>query len=199
LAIMTPRSTLAPVRRLFRAVVRAAVPAAEAFDASGWERAETLVDEALARRPPAVRRQVVLFLRLLSFLGRLRWGRRLDALAPARVRALMAALEWAPLLVLRRGVWGVRTLAFMGCYGQREVRAEVGYRADASGWAARGGDQGAWRGRSGAGAPEPRTLVRVEDAGGEALAEAPAEAAGETSPEASEASEATGAQGEGHA
>jgi hypothetical protein len=167
---MTPPSTLAPVRPLFRAVVRASVPAAGAFDESGWGRAEAIVDEAFALRPPAVRRQVVLFLRVLSLFGRLRSGRALSALPAERVRAVMASLERAPLLLLRRGVWGVRTLAFMGCYGQREVRAELGYRAGASGWQARGGPQGPWPGRSGAGGPEPGTLVRTGDDAGHARA-----------------------------
>ncbi len=163
---MTPPSTLAPVRPLFRAVARAAVPAAEAFDASAWARVEGIVEEALALRPPAVRRQVVLFLRVLSLLGRLRWGRGLPALPAERVRAIMASLERAPVLLLRRGVWGVRTLAFMGCYGQRAVRAELGYRAAAIGWEARGGSQGPWPARSGAGGPEAGTLVRREGEGG---------------------------------
>ena len=158
---MTPPSTLAPVRPLFRAVVRASVPAAASFDDARWARAEAIVDEALALRPRGVRRQVALFLRGLSLLARLRWGRGLAGLSSERVRGLMAGLERAPLLVVRRGVWGVRTLAFMGCYAQPEVRAALGYRAEAGGWEARGGTQGPWADREGAGGAEPGTLVRA--------------------------------------
>jgi len=162
---MTPPSTLASVRPLFRAVARAAVPAAATFDEPRWRRAETIVDEALAARPLAVRRQVTLFLRVLSVLARLRTGRSLAALPPEGARRILASLERAPVLLLRRGVWGVRTLAFMGCYGQRATREEIGYRARAEGWDARGGDQGPWPERRGRGAAESGTVVEARGEG----------------------------------
>ena len=46
-------------------------------------------------------------------------------------------MENAPLLLMRRGFWGIKTLVFMGYYGRDEARAEVGYRATVRGWAAR--------------------------------------------------------------
>jgi len=165
---MTP-PTLGPVRSHFRAVARAAVPAASSFDEPSWLRAEEIVEDALAGRPARVGRQIVLFLRILAMLSRLRFGR-----GPARVPsrdlcALMASLERAPLLLLRRGVWGVRTLAFMGCYGQPEVRRAIGYAAAPGGWTARGVDQGPWSDRAGAGAPEAGVVVvRGESEGGRA-------------------------------
>lgn len=156
---MTPSPTLDPVRVHFRAVVRAAVPAAGAFDEPGWLRAEAIVNEALAARPARVRRQVVLFLRILALLARLRFGRGPERLPARRMLALMASLERSRLLALRRGIWGVRTLAFMGCYGQPGVRRAIGYAAASDGWTARGADQGPWDDRAGAGAPEAGALV----------------------------------------
>jgi len=164
IAVMSPPSTLAPVRPLFRAITRAAVPASEVFDATRWSRAEEIVDAAMADRPPGVRRQVVLFIRVVDTLARVRFGRGLGSLPAARVRTLMRSLERAPIGLLRRGLWGVRTLAFMGCYAQDAVRKELGYRAEGAGWSARGSDAGPWPDRESAGPPEADTLV----AGGEA-------------------------------
>lgn len=154
-----PASTLAPVLPLFRAVVRATVPSAEGFDEARWTRAEEIVEVSLADRTGAMRRQVVLFLRLLDVLARVRFGRGLARLDPGLARRLLGRLERAPVLLLRRGVWGVRTLAFMGCYGQEAARVHLGYAAAAAGWEARGAHQGPWPERRGAGAPEPGTLV----------------------------------------
>jgi hypothetical protein len=161
---MSPPSTLAPVRPLFRAITRAAVPASEAFDDARWSRAEEIVDGALADRPSGVRRQVVLFVRVVDTLARVRFGRGLGSLPVARVRTLMGSLERAPVPLLRRGLWGVRTLAFMGCYAQDGVREALGYRAAAGGWGARGHDGGPWPDRKGAGPPETGTLVAGEEA-----------------------------------
>jgi hypothetical protein len=37
-------------------------------------------------------------------------------------------------MLLRRGLWGIRTLAFMGYYIQESVREAIGYRASPEGW-----------------------------------------------------------------
>jgi hypothetical protein len=74
--------------------------------------------------------------------------------------ALLRGLERSPLLLLRRGVWGVRTLAFMACYAQAGARRRIGYAASPSGWEARGGVLGAWPDRGGAAPPESYVLTR---------------------------------------
>jgi hypothetical protein len=72
----------------------------------------------------------------------LRRGRRFPRLAPAgRVRCLLRFQD-SPILLLRRGFWGLRTLAFMGYYGRAEAAAGIGYAASAAGWEARRGPDG---------------------------------------------------------
>lgn len=129
---------LAPVRGSFRAVVRAVAPAAAELDAAGWAALERIVDQALAGRPRSVRRQLVLFLRALGALSLLRFARPLARLDGNRCRSLLHRLEHSRFLPLRRGVWGVRTLAYMGYYGQPSVQRGLGYGASAAGWEAGG-------------------------------------------------------------
>ena len=74
---MTPPSTLVPVRPVFRAIVRAVVPAAASLDEDAWSRAEAIVDEALADRTASIRRQIVLFMRVVNALSYLRFLRSL--------------------------------------------------------------------------------------------------------------------------
>lgn len=155
---------LGPVRGAFRTVTVACVPAAADFDEGAWARAEEVVDEALAQRTPGVRRQVILFFRVLGVLCRARFGRGLERAGPERVGRLLAAVERSPVLLLRRGTWGVRTLAFMGVYTQTDVRRRIGYEAALRGWEARGGEQEGWPDRRGAAPPEAGTLT-VANAG----------------------------------
>lgn len=163
---MTVPSTLAPVRPLFRAVTLAVAPPSSSFDEGGWLRAEALVDETLADRPAGVRRQIVLFFRILDGLARVRFGRGLARLPVEKAVRLLRRLEGSPVLLLRRGVWGVRTLAFMGVYGQRDVRDALGYGAALRGWQDRPeGRQGPWPGRKGAGGPEAGILTAHDDEG----------------------------------
>ena len=68
------RSVVAPVRRVFRAVVVTVVPGANQLDERGWLALEELED-TLATRQPALRRQLQLFLRAIDWLPLLRYAR----------------------------------------------------------------------------------------------------------------------------
>ncbi len=128
---------LSAVRPVFRAVVETVAPRARSFDSEAWSRGEGLVGRLVAARPAAIRRQLILFLRILDLLPVLRWGRRFSSLSPERRLAVLRRLERAPSLAVRRGVWGVRTLAWMAVYGQAPVQEAVGYRPSPAGWSAR--------------------------------------------------------------
>ena len=110
------------------------VPEAARLDEAAWGDAERIIEDALSLRPPALRRQLVIFVRLLDALPRVRYGRPLRALPPALRTRVLRAVERAPLLLLRRGFWGLRTLVFMGYYARPAAAAEIGYRAHPRGW-----------------------------------------------------------------
>lgn len=128
---------LPPVRAVFRAIARTVVPEAAELDAAAWTELERIVEQALAARPPKIRRQLGLLIRIIDLLAVLRHGRRFAALDDARRARLLGALQDSRLLLLRRGVWGLRTLVFMGYYARPAAAAGIGYRADPAGWEAR--------------------------------------------------------------
>ena len=127
-------SELGGVRTTFRALATAIVPESAGLDVDGWSELERIVEEALAGRPARIRRQLVTFIRLLGVLPFLRWGRTFDRLDAARRQRFLEAVQDAPVLLVRRGFWGVRTLVFMGYYARPEAYAAVGYQARLRGW-----------------------------------------------------------------
>lgn len=131
------RGHLAPVQPQFRALAEAFVPGVRGLPPAEWEELFGVVDRALDDRTPEIRRQLLLFVRLVDWLPLVRYGRRLRALEPDRRRSFLARLQDAPILAVRRGVWGLRTLAFMGYYGRPDAHREIGYRAHPDGWDAR--------------------------------------------------------------
>lgn len=128
---------LPPVHAAFRAIALTVVPEAGSLTAAKWLAAERIIEDALAQRPAGIRRQLQLLIRALDLLPLLRYGRRFTGLDPASRLAFLDAMQRFPILLVRRGVWGLRTLVFMGYYGRPEARAAIGYRADARGWEAR--------------------------------------------------------------
>jgi hypothetical protein len=128
---------LAPFRPAFRALAESFVPETAQCTTVEWERLEQIVGKALADRPAGLRRQVLLFIRVLDLLARVRLGAPLASADPVRRRAWLESLARSPVLLLRRGVWGLRTLVMMGYYAQPAVQRAIGYAADPRGWEAR--------------------------------------------------------------
>lgn len=131
-SILSP--SLAPA---FRALAATFVPETAHATDREWAALEETVGRALAARPVALQKQIALFVRVLDLSARVRYGRGLVALDPARRTALLQSFARSPLLLFRRGIWGLRTLAMMGWYTQPGVITALGYRADARGWEAR--------------------------------------------------------------
>lgn len=121
-------------RRVFHAIATVVVPEVVQLTGPEWDELEGIVARALSGRPPRLRRQLAMLLQLLEWLPLLRYGRRLSVLdAPRRTRVL-DYIQNGPVLLLRRGLWGVRTLVLMGYYGRPAAAAAIGYRADPRGW-----------------------------------------------------------------
>ncbi|HYA62708.1 MAG TPA: hypothetical protein VED66_05860 [Candidatus Sulfotelmatobacter sp.] len=127
-------TVFSPVRPIFRAVVSTVVPEANKLDEQSWRELETLVEMSIRDRPPAMRGQLRLFLRMIQWLPMFRYGRSFTSLsAEQRVRVL-CYLQDHRIELIRCGFWGVRTLAFLGYYGRRETLQAIGYAADPRGW-----------------------------------------------------------------
>lgn len=127
----------APLRQALRPLARAILPEAAQFGELDWHIMEERVGGALADKSPRMLRQLGIFVRLIGILGLLRHGRRLATIPDHQLRALLERLERSPLLLIRRGVWGLRTLVFLGHYTRPEAAAAIGYRATAAGWEGR--------------------------------------------------------------
>ena len=130
-------TVLERVRPTFRAVAHAVVPETRSMSAEGWTVLETIVERALAARPAAVQKQIASFLHVVEYLPVPRYGARFSRLSPDRGTAVLRWLEHSKVLLIRRGVWGLRTLVMMGYYTQPAVQQAIGYRAHPDGWGLR--------------------------------------------------------------
>ena len=125
---------LEAVRPTFRAVAHVVVPETRSLTATEWTPLDATVERALAARPLEVRRQLVTFLRLIEYLPVARYGARFSRLRDDRATACLRWLEHSKVLLIRRGVWGLRTLVMLGYYTQPAVQQAIGYRAHPDGW-----------------------------------------------------------------
>lgn len=129
---------LSSIRPVLRAIGVTVVPEAAQLDEPQWVALEEIVRDALTPRPRALQRQFILLVRSIQWLAVLRYGRRFTALDAVRRERLLEQMQNAPVLLVRRGIWGLRTLLLMGYYGRAAGGRAIGYRADPRGWKARG-------------------------------------------------------------
>ena len=128
---------LASIRPVFRAIGVTVVPEAAQLDEQEWVALEEIVRGALASRPRALQRQFVMLVRAIQWLAAIRYGHRFTALDTGTRQRFLERLQNAPVLLVRRGIWGLRTLLLMGYYGRSAGGRAIGYRADPRGWKAR--------------------------------------------------------------
>lgn len=122
---------------MLHAFTETVVPETTALEADGWASLDRIVSNAIAARPPRMRRQLALFMLAIEWLPLLRYGRPFSRLNPHRRQRFLESLQDSPLLLIRRGFWGLRTLILMGYYTQASTIAAIGYRADPRGWTIR--------------------------------------------------------------
>ncbi|MFN8570538.1 MAG: hypothetical protein U0132_00700 [Gemmatimonadaceae bacterium] len=134
---MTTPSLLDPVRGVFRAVATTVVPECHALNDNEWAELEGIVEAGLASRPAALQRQLVTFLRAIELLPVFRYAVRFQRLDATRRERVLTGLQNSRVFTLRRGMWGLRTLVFMGYYARPAAASAIGYRASPAGWAAR--------------------------------------------------------------
>lgn len=123
-------------RSTLRAIATTVVPESKSLSDPEWEDVERIIAGALAKRPPSIVRQVMLFLRVIQRLPLLRYGARFTALDDKRRAQVLNWLQDNPVFLLRKGMWGLRTLILMGYYARPDAANRIGYRASAQGWRA---------------------------------------------------------------
>ena len=104
------------------------VPESAGLDDGELAAFRAIVDQALGARPETVRRQFGMLLKILRWAPLVRYGAPFERLNLERRDAVLRWFEDAPVLVLRKGFWGLKTLIFMGYYGRPEAGAGIGYR-----------------------------------------------------------------------
>jgi hypothetical protein len=120
-------------RQFFLAIAARIVPETAALDEGARERGLLLIEDLLASRPARMRRELAMFLLLVRWLPAWRHGRPLDWLAPADQDMALAWFQNAPVALVRKGFWGVKTLVFLGYYGRPEIGETIGYRPTTNG------------------------------------------------------------------
>jgi len=109
---------------------RCVAPGVAELDTRGAKRFRMIIRLMLLRRSGMERFQVRLFLRVIRWLPALVFFRPFEKIPVSAQTWILLRFENAPIKLLRAGFWGLKTLMFMGYYGQLEIAKKVKYEPD---------------------------------------------------------------------
>lgn len=122
--------------RRFEAIQRALVPRSSHLEPQVRLEGRRVVDAMIARQNPQMQRKLALFLVIIDLLAWLRFQNGFADIGSENQRKLMLWLFDNPLGLLRKGFWGLNTLAKMSVYGLPAVYNDIGYSVRPTEWQA---------------------------------------------------------------
>jgi len=131
----TSPHTLRDLAAVLRPVAEAFAPPLARVGEADYAAVVGRIDLRLAMEPWALVRQIRLFVKVLYWLPLLWTGRTMAGLSAERRLAILGWLQDCPIHKLRVGVWGLRTLVFVGYYTDPNVQSQLGHRPRPEGWA----------------------------------------------------------------
>jgi len=105
-------------------------PGIAGLDRRGVKRFRLVIRRMLLRRSAAERFQVRLLLFVIRWLPAPVFLRPFERIPRGAQDWILRRFETAPFRLLRAGFWGLKTLVFMGHYGQPNVAREIHYTPD---------------------------------------------------------------------
>lgn len=103
------------------------VPEARNLSPAQRKRLRMTIRLMLLQRSGMERFQIRLFLFAMRWLPALLYLRPFERIPAQAQDRFLAFLESAPLKVVRAGFWGLKTLIFMGYYGQGQIARDIHY------------------------------------------------------------------------
>lgn len=113
--------------RILLTVADRIVPEMAEMDQAGRERFLEIVEATLMTRSPSIRRQFGVFLNILNLSPIPTRFRSLMRLSPEARDLMLRKFQYSSSKLLRIGLWGLKTLIFMGYYGQEAVKRKIGF------------------------------------------------------------------------
>ncbi len=112
----------------FEALQNALVPRSAGFSEAQRTESRRLVNQLVGNMPAANQRKLGLFLAIIDLLSMFFGLRAFRRLSPVKQKAVLVWLFDSPVGLLRKGFWGLNTVARMGVYGQPGLYDEIGYK-----------------------------------------------------------------------
>jgi len=117
-------------RRLkrFEALQKFLVPRTKKFNLEQSKQSQILIEQMLQEKSVALRLQFFLFLFVIDIFSFFLGLHTFKNLSEEKQKKVIQCFFDSPIGILRKGFWGLNTLAKMGVYGQESLYDDIGYK-----------------------------------------------------------------------
>lgn len=116
----------------FATLERRLVPLAQELNLEQRQAAQRLVAHFLAEKPKGLKRRLALFLALIDLVSLFMGGRVFARLPATRQDRVLNFFYHSRFSLLRKGFWGLNTLAKLSVYGQESIYPRLHYQLRAT-------------------------------------------------------------------
>lgn len=112
----------------FESLQKCLVPRSKTFNRQQAQRSRDTVNHLLSQQSPTAQRKLAVFLVLFDIVTSLRYAKLFKNLSDDQQAQTLKFFFDSPIGLLRKGFWGLNTLARLGVYSQTELHQELGYQ-----------------------------------------------------------------------
>ena len=112
----------------FEAIQNCLVPRSKTFTHQERSRSKKLINQVLQHQDETSKKKLALFILLIDIAALLFHARIFRHINQTKQTSLLTKFFDSPIPILRKGFWGLNTLARLGVYGQKELHDEIGYQ-----------------------------------------------------------------------
>jgi len=114
--------------KFFMSVARVIAPGTADLNEAGKDKFKAIIVWGISDKPAFVRNGFLFFLFVLKWMTLPFFFRTYDHVSLKWQTRILRMLESFPVRLVRTGIWGLKTLVFMGYYGQTDVAERLGYK-----------------------------------------------------------------------
>jgi len=111
----------------FEAIQNCVVPRSKTFTSQERSRSKKLINQVLQSQDETSKKKLTLFIILIDVAALIFHARLFRHISQTKQTLLLTKFFDSPVPILRKGFWGLNTLARLGVYGQKELHDEIGY------------------------------------------------------------------------
>lgn len=115
------------IAKKFETLQHCLVPRSKNFSVEQQKLSLTLIDRFINEKPILIALKIIIFIYLIDLVSTFKFGKFFSYLTNEQKNKLLNSFFDSPIPLMRKGFWGINTLAKLGVYTQQSIYPDIHY------------------------------------------------------------------------